>query len=172
MTGPVNDNDTAGGPENDTAPTSFDVRHVQPYRISPGDSVRLAVLHRPTGRHDVTVVLEVWDVGGAQPPNSHPRSVETFFFLAGTGTAYCDGHVSTVAAGQLLVLPPRSTHRIVNDGPSRLYAITTMTPDDGFAALIEAGEPTSFDPGDLTVFGVPTSGAAGSGGTSFDRRAR
>jgi nicotinamidase-related amidase/mannose-6-phosphate isomerase-like protein (cupin superfamily) len=121
----------AGEPERDTAPTLFDARHVQPYRISPGDSVRLAVLHHPTSRHDVTVVLEVWDVGGAQPPNSHPRSVETFFFLAGTGTAYCDRHVSTVAAGQLLVLPPRSTHRIVNDGPTRLSAITTMAPDDG-----------------------------------------
>ncbi len=121
------------------------------FHISPGDSVRLAVLHHPDHGYGASVVLEVWDPGGAQPPNSHQRSVETFFFLHGSGTAHCDGHVRAVRAGQLLVLAPRSVHRIVNDGQERLYAITTMTPDDGFAALIERGQPADLDASDLAV---------------------
>lgn len=135
-------------------PEHLDARDIHPFRISPGDTVRLAVLHHPTSLYDVSVVLEVWDIGGSQPWNSHPCSVETFFFLHGSGTAYCDEQVTGVEAGQLLVLPARSKHRIVNDGSSRLFAITTMTPDDGFAALIERGEPAVFDPSELAVFGA------------------
>jgi mannose-6-phosphate isomerase-like protein (cupin superfamily) len=50
-----------------------------------------------------------------------------------------------------LVLPPNSVHRIVNTGAGRLYAITTMTPDAGFADLVEAGELTVLDAADLAV---------------------
>lgn len=130
----------------------FDAGTVRAFRISPGDTVRLGVLHHPTGQYDASVVLEVWDIGGAQPLNSHPRAVETFYFLGGHGVAFCDDDAIGVEAGQFLVLPPQSRHRIVNEGTGRLYAITTMVPDDGFAALIEAGQPTTFDPGDLAVF--------------------
>lgn len=121
------------------------------YRISPGDTVRLAVLRPPDDQYGASVFFEVWDPGGAQPPNSHAGSVETFFFVAGSGVAYCDGLATPVAAGDLLVLPARSVHRIVNTGPGRLYAVTTMTPDGGFAALVTAGTPVELDADDLAV---------------------
>lgn len=121
------------------------------FRISAGDSVTLSVLRRPDELCDASVVFEVWQPGGSQPPNSHPGSVETFFFLRGEGLAYCDDHEVPVRAGELLVLPPGSVHRIVNTGPGRLYAITTMTPDAGFADLIEAGVPAELDPEDRAV---------------------
>jgi hypothetical protein len=38
------------------------------------------------------------------------------------------------------VLPPRSVHRIEAGPAEKLYAITTMVPDEGFAALVAAGE--------------------------------
>jgi mannose-6-phosphate isomerase-like protein (cupin superfamily) len=128
------------------------------FHISPGDTVKLAVLRHPDALYDASVIFEVWEPGGAQPPNSHPASVETFFFLRGSGVAYCDDHTDPVRAGQLLVLPPQSVHRIENTGTDRLYAITTMAPDAGFAALIEAGEPTTLSAADLAVFrGLPAS---------------
>lgn len=109
------------------------------HRISPGDTVRLAVIAGPADGLDHTVVYELWDPGGSQPPNSHPRSVETFLILAGTGTAHSDGATGRVGPGDLLVLPAGTTHRIAADDDGPLCAITTMVPDDGFAALIEAG---------------------------------
>lgn len=121
------------------------------YRISPADTVKLAVLRRPDDHYDASVFFEVWEPGGAQPPNGHPRSVETFYFLAGSGVAYCDDVATPVAAGDLLVLPARSVHRIVNTGPGRLYAVTTMTPDDGFAALVTSGTEVPLDADDLAV---------------------
>lgn len=132
-------------------PLYVDVQAAQPYLISAGDSVKLAVVHFPQTSYDVSVVYEVWEVGGAQPINSHERSVETFWFLAGNGVAYSDDNVVEVASGGFLLLPPRTKHRIVNTGESRLYAITTMSPDDGFAKLITSGIPTTFDPQDIEI---------------------
>lgn len=121
------------------------------FRISHGDTVKLAPLRDPDELYPTSIFFEIWDPGGAQPPNSHPRSVETFLFLAGEGMASCDDVVTPVRAGQFLVLPPGSVHYIRNSGPGRLYAITTMSPDEGFAALVRAGEPEPLDSEDLAV---------------------
>lgn len=121
------------------------------HHISPGDTVKLAVLAGPADGLDHSVIFEIWEPGGAQPPNSHPASVETFLFLAGDGLAQSDGQEAAVGAGQLLVLPAGTTHRILNTGPGRLYAITTMIPDAGFAAMITAGPEAPLDAEDLAV---------------------
>jgi mannose-6-phosphate isomerase-like protein (cupin superfamily) len=111
---------------------------LQMHHISPDDTVRLAVLAGPE-ISPVTVILESWDVGGAQPPNSHPRSTELFVVLRGEGEADCDGNKSALRPGDTLVLPPGSLHYIANTGPGRMYSITLMSPDDGFAEMIRRG---------------------------------
>ena len=67
--------------------------------------------------------------------------------LAGSGLAHSDGHTRPIGPGDVLVLPPRSVHRIVNTSDTdRLYTITVMAPDDGFAALIERGPVACLGP--------------------------
>ena len=105
--------------------------------ITAGDTVRLAVLAGPEVS-PVTVILESWEVGGAQPPNSHPHSTELFLFLKGEGVATCDGVEAPVAAGDTLVLPATSVHHIRNTGTGRMYSITLMSPDDGFADAVSS----------------------------------
>ncbi|OHV36079.1 MULTISPECIES: cupin domain-containing protein [Pseudofrankia] len=125
---------------------------VTAHRISPADTVRLAVLSGPAQGSPTTVVFEIWEPGGSQPPNSHPASTETFVVLAGTGLAHSDGHTRPLGPGDVLVLPPGSVHRIVNTSDTdRLYTITVMAPDDGFAALIERGPVAGLDPEDVAV---------------------
>ena len=102
------------------APSLFDATTVDCHRISAGDTVRLAVVRPPTTADDFSVSFEVWDPGGAQPPNTHPTSTETFWFLQGEGVAVSDGIELTIRAGQLLVLPPGSVHHIRNTGSGRL----------------------------------------------------
>lgn len=121
------------------------------HHISPGDNVKLALLAGPDEGLDHSVLFEIWEPGGAQPPNMHPRATETFFFLKGEGEAESDGRVTPVRAGQLLVLPPGTTHRIRNSRAGRLYAITTMLPDDGFASLVRRGPVAPLDDADLAV---------------------
>lgn len=134
-----------------TPPELHDATHAVGRLISAGDTVKLGVVRAPHGGHDVSVFFEVWEPGGSQPPNSHANSFETFWFLRGEGIATSDGVEYPVRAGQLLVLPPGSVHHIRNTGTSRLYAITTMAPDDGFIDLVDRGVESPFDPEDLAV---------------------
>ena len=99
-------------------PQTFPAAAISAFRISPQDTVKLAVLAGPSTGSSATVVFEIWEPGGAQPPNSHPDSAETFVVLRGTATAYSDEHVQPLQAGDTLVLPAGSVHRIVNTSPT------------------------------------------------------
>ena len=138
----------------------FDLTVAEAHHISAGDTVKLVLLSAPSERHDASVFLEIWEPGGAQPDNSHPASTETFLFLSGEGVAHCDGLTTPVRAGQLLVLHANSLHRIENTGSDRLYAITTMQPDHGFADLVRRGPLAGLDEEDKAVLRASPSGPA------------
>jgi mannose-6-phosphate isomerase-like protein (cupin superfamily) len=139
------------------APVLRHLDDVVPKLISPADTVRLATLVRPADGTDTSVFFEVWEPSGAQPPNSHAESTEVFVVLRGEGRAYSDEHTVDLRAGDVLILPPGSVHRIVNTSPTeRLYTVTIMANDPGalpggFAALVDQGTPVSWDSADRTV---------------------
>lgn len=132
---------------------------VAPQLISPGDTVKLALLAGPAEGSPASVFFEVWEPGGSQPDNAHPSSAEIFVVLSGSGHAYSDEHVVDLRAGDVLVLPPGSTHRIVNTSDTeRLYAVTIMAEDSGalpggFAELVAKGTRTAWDAADRKVLG-------------------
>jgi mannose-6-phosphate isomerase-like protein (cupin superfamily) len=135
----------------DRPPELHDVGDVVAHRISKGDTVYLAVLRDTDDSYDASIFLEIWEPGGSQPFNSHLCSTETFLILRGRGVAYCDDEVVPIRAGQFLVLPRGSVHRIENTTLEKLYAITTMSPDDGFAELVRNGEVVALEPDDRAV---------------------
>ena len=53
--------------------------------------------------------------------------------------------------GDALLLRPGTEHVIENTGSGRLYTLTVMTPNEGFAELIRAGEPMELDAADRAV---------------------
>lgn len=125
------------------------------HHITAGDTVKLAVLTGPADGSPTTVVFEAWEPGGAQPLNWHPESVETFVVLAGEGRAVSDEHERDLAPGDVLVLPVGSKHRITNTSATeRLYTLTIMSPDEGFADLIQRGPFAVLDDADLAVLGA------------------
>jgi mannose-6-phosphate isomerase-like protein (cupin superfamily) len=131
------------------------LRTITPHHITAGDTVKLAVLTGPADGSPTTVVFEIWEPGGAQPLNWHDNAVETFVVLAGHGHATSDEHTRDLTPGDVLVLPRGSRHRITNASPTeRLYTLTIMSPDEGFAAMIERGPATTFDARDLAVLGT------------------
>ncbi|MGP3968079.1 cupin domain-containing protein [Streptomyces sp. 6N223] len=128
------------------------LRTLTPHHITAGDTVKLAVLTGPADGSPTTVVFEIWEPGGSQPLNWHDTAVETFVVLSGHGRAASDEHTRDLAPGDVLVLPRGSRHRITNASTTeRLYTLTIMSPDEGFAALIERGPATTFDADDLAV---------------------
>jgi mannose-6-phosphate isomerase-like protein (cupin superfamily) len=122
------------------------------FRISPNDSNYFACMLDPLADGvSFTLVVEIFEIGGKTPPNSHAIAEEVFFVLAGTGKAIADGASRDVGPGDVLVLRPGTEHVVENTGVGKLYCLTMMTPNEGFAELIRAGTPVELTDEDRAV---------------------
>ncbi len=125
---------------------------LQAFRISPTDSNYFACLLDPLADGvSFTLVVEIFEPGGKTPPNTHTIAEEAFFVLAGTGKALADGASRDIGPGDVLVLRPGTEHVVENTGPGKLYCLTMMTPNEGFAELIRAGTPVHLTDDDRAV---------------------
>ena len=122
------------------------------FRISPADTNYFAVLFDPEkdGVRNVYVV-EIFRPGGATPPNTHADADEFFYVLHGEGIARCGSSETAIKAGDALLLRPGVEHVIQNTGAGKLYCLTVMTPNEGFAELIRSGEPVELDDEDRRI---------------------
>lgn len=133
-------------------PVAKSPQDYQAFRISPGDTNRLAIVFdSATANISLTVCVEIFDVGGRTPPNRHQWAVEMFFILKGEGQVTCDGKTVPIQAGDSILVPPTGTHVIENVGSSRLYALCIMVPNEDFAELIRSGTPVELDQEDIAV---------------------
>ena len=122
------------------------------FRISPQDTNYFACLFDPLEDGvTFTLVVEIFEPGGRTPPNTHQAAEECFFVLAGSGKAYADGKETAIGPGDAFVLRPGVEHVVVNDTDRKLYCLTLMTPNEGFAELIRNGTPVQLAPEDIAV---------------------
>ncbi|RFA22511.1 cupin domain-containing protein [Subtercola boreus] len=134
------------------APIVRNLTDLPGYLISPDDTVVLAELAGPEQGSSTSVFLEIWEPGGARPLNSHAESAETFIVLSGSGAAHSDDQTLALVAGDVLTLQPGSEHRIVNTSATeKLYTITIMANDGGFASLVTRGTRVPLTMADLGV---------------------
>jgi mannose-6-phosphate isomerase-like protein (cupin superfamily) len=96
-------------------------------------------------------VIEIFDIGGKTPPNSHVAADEHFYVLHGEGIAICNGARIAVKPGDSFLVRPGNEHVVENTGKTRLYCLTTMVPDEAFTQLIKSGIPWKLDDTDLAV---------------------
>jgi len=85
------------------------------------------------------------------PRHAHQTAHEMFYVLSGRGRASCGGKTYDVEKGDTLVLPPGTEHVVENTGPDRLYCLTVMVPNEGFAEMIRNGSTQSLDEADRAV---------------------
>ena len=125
------------------------------HRIKAEDTNKFALIADPL-MHGLpfVAVVEIFDTGGKTPPNSHQAAWEMFYVLEGSGIARCDGHEAAISPGDTLILPPGSLHEVENTGPGRLYCLTVMVPNEGFAELIRGGPTDILDAEDRRVLRV------------------
>ena len=122
------------------------------FRISPNDTNYFALLFDPLGDDvNFTLVVEIFEPGGATPPNTHQIAEEVFFVLAGEGIAHAGGQSRPLRAGDCMVLRPGTEHVVENPGPGKLYCLTFMAPNEGFAELIRGGTEMTLPAEDLAV---------------------
>lgn len=122
-------------------------------RISPSDTNKFAMLVDPLADGTPFVsAVEIFEVGGKTPPHFHATAHEMFYVLSGSGHCRCDdGLTHEIRQGDTLVLPPGREHVIENTGAERLYCLTVMVPNEGFAEMIRNGQPMMLDQADRAV---------------------
>ena len=126
----------------------------QAFRIGPDDTNYFAMLF--DGEKDAIeniFVVEIFTKGGATPPNTHSDAHEFFYVLHGEGIARCGDKSLPIKKGDALLLRPGNEHVVENTGSGKLYTLTVMTPNQGFAELIRSGQPVELDAEDLSVLG-------------------
>jgi mannose-6-phosphate isomerase-like protein (cupin superfamily) len=129
-----------------------DIAGAKAFRISPRDTNYFVMLFdQETDGIANIFVVEIFKPGGATPPNEHASAHEFFHVLHGEGIARCDGKIVPIRKGCSLLLHPGSEHVIENTGTGKLYTLTVMTPNEGFAELIRGGEPVALDADDIRV---------------------
>ena len=129
-----------------------DIAQAKAFRISPKDSNYFVMLFdKDTDQIDNIFVIEIFKAGGATPPNEHAAAHEFFHVLHGEGIARCDGKARPIRKGDSLLLHPGSLHVIENTGTGKLYTLTVMTPNEGFAELIRGGERVELDADDIRI---------------------
>ena len=98
-----------------------------------------------------TLVVEIFEPGGKTPPNTHQVAEECFFVLRGEGVAVAGGKPMPIGPGDCFVLRPGVEHVVENTGTTKLYCLTLMAPNEGFAELIRAGTPVALGADDIAV---------------------
>ncbi|MEQ8658371.1 MAG: cupin domain-containing protein [Hyphomicrobiales bacterium] len=122
------------------------------YKISPDDTNYFACLADPVAEGvPFTFIVEIYEKGGATPPNTHSIAHEFFFILEGTGKGMCDGVEVDLAPGSSLLIPPGKEHIVKNTGAGKLYALCAMVPNEEFAELIHSGQEVALTDEDLAV---------------------
>ena len=129
-----------------------DISQAKAFRISPADTNYFVMLFdKDTDEIDNIFVIEIFNPGGATPPNEHAAAHEFFHVLHGEGVARCDGKTRPIRKGDSLLLHPGSKHVIENTGTDKLYTLTVMTPNEGFAELIRSGDQVDLDADDIRI---------------------
>lgn len=127
-------------------------KELRGFRIAPTDTNYFACIFDPLEDGvSFTLVVEIFEPGGRTPPNTHQAAEECFLVLAGSGKAYADGKEVPLGPGDAFVLRPGVEHVVVNDTQQKLYCLTLMTPNEGFAELIRNGTPVDLAPEDIAV---------------------
>lgn len=135
-----------------SAATARKLRDCKVYRIKREDANKFALLADPIGEGTGFItVIEIFDVGGKTPPNSHVAADELFYVLHGEGVAVCEGKRFPVRKGSSFLVRAGAEHVVENTGATRLYCLTTMVPNEGFAELIRGGVEDVLDEEDLRV---------------------
>jgi len=123
---------------------------LQGFRLSSHDHCRLALLNHPEAG-GCTVFVEIHEPCNIVPPHHHHHSAELYFVLRGSVIFHVDDRSITARGGDFVHVPGDAVHDLENPGPGRLYMLTVLSRDDGFADLLDHAIPTPLDAEDLAV---------------------
>ena len=87
----------------------------------------------------------------ASSSSAAPRIVLRGFVLRGQVIFHLSEKAISAGGGDFVMVPSETIHDLENPGPERLYLLTVLSRDEGFADLLQHGIPTPLDAEDLAV---------------------
>jgi mannose-6-phosphate isomerase-like protein (cupin superfamily) len=122
------------------------------FRIKPTDTNYMAMIADPIrDKVPFTAFVEVFEPGGATPLHHHSMAHEMFFVIKGEGASVCEGERIPMKAGDSFLVRPGHDHIVENTGTEKLYCLTVMVPNEGFAELVRTGMPMKLSGDDLAA---------------------
>ena len=110
------------------------------FKIKDTDSNYFAMIADPIrDKVPFSIFLEVFEPNGKTPWHHHGHAHEMFFVLSGRGKSICEGQEIEVGPGESFIVRPGFDHEVINTGPDKLYCLTVMIPNEGFAELVRSG---------------------------------
>jgi mannose-6-phosphate isomerase-like protein (cupin superfamily) len=79
------------------------------------------------------------DPGRETAEHFHPQSEELYYFVTGEGRMRLDADESPVAAGDCVVIPPGTTHKLWNTGTAPLVLLCCCAPAYSDADTVMTG---------------------------------
>jgi len=86
-----------------------------PFIETPGGNSTCGLATPSRGATDLSVVRQRQQPGGNNPAHSHDRE-EVMIMLSGEVALTLDGEARTLAAGDVAIIPPATSHQIQNHG--------------------------------------------------------
>jgi mannose-6-phosphate isomerase-like protein (cupin superfamily) len=80
------------------------------------------------GSRNLTVTWVDVPSGGEQRAHSHPEAEQVYVIVRGQGRMSVAGDVEEVGEGDLVFIPPATSHSIVNHGAETLVIVTAASP--------------------------------------------
>ena len=104
------------------------LRDLTPFVTADGSSIReLAHPSWTTARGQSLAEASV-EAGGETAEHYHPRSEELYYFVAGEGRMRLDADEAAVTAGDCVVIPPGTPHKLWNTGSTLLVLLCCCAP--------------------------------------------
>jgi len=121
---------------------------LQGYKLSPDDHCRMALLSNPEAG-GCTVFLEIHDPCDRVPPHAHHHAAELFFILRGSVIFHIGGQAIKAKGGDFVHVPEEAMHDLENPGSERVYMLTVLSRDEGFADLLTHAIASPLDAEDI-----------------------
>jgi mannose-6-phosphate isomerase-like protein (cupin superfamily) len=100
-----------------------------PFITADGSSIRELAHPSWTRARNQSLAEATVEPGGETAEHFHPRAEEIYHFVAGRGRMRLgDDEVAEVAAGDCVVIPPGTPHKLWNDGTEPLVLLCCCAP--------------------------------------------
>jgi mannose-6-phosphate isomerase-like protein (cupin superfamily) len=104
------------------------LQQLKSFITADGSSIRELAGPAWTAARHQSLAEATLEPGGETAEHYHPRAEELYYFVSGSGRMRLGEDEDDVSAGDCVVIPPGTPHKLWNTGPERLVLLCCCAP--------------------------------------------